>query len=62
LDYFTEDGELEAYYAELGKITPLGRVAEVEEIAAVVVFLASKRASYLTGASIDVDGGLVRYI
>ncbi len=62
LDYFAPDKALEEYYAEIGKITPLGRVAEAEEIAAVVAFLASKRASYLTGTSIDVDGGLARYI
>lgn len=62
LDYFAPDKELEAYYAQLGQITPLGRVGDAEEIAAVVAFLASKRASYITGASIDVDGGLVRYI
>lgn len=62
LDYFAPDAELEAYYAQAGRETPLGRVGEAEEIAAVVTFLASKRASYITGASIDVDGGLVRYI
>ncbi|MDE2890461.1 MAG: SDR family oxidoreductase [Gemmatimonadota bacterium] len=62
LDYFAPDAELEAYYAQAGRETPLGRVGEAEEIAAVVTFLASKRASYVTGASIDVDGGLVRYI
>ena len=62
LDYFAPDAELESYYEEVSRETPLGRVAEAEEIAAVVAFLASRRASYVTGASIDVDGGLVRYI
>jgi 3-oxoacyl-[acyl-carrier protein] reductase len=41
---------------------PLGRLAEVEEFASVVAFLASERASYLTGVSLAVDGGLVRCI
>ncbi len=62
LDYFAPDAELEEYYAQASRETPLGRVGEADEIAAVVTFLASKRASYITGASIDVDGGLVRYI
>jgi NAD(P)-dependent dehydrogenase (short-subunit alcohol dehydrogenase family) len=62
LEYFAPDQSLDAYYVEVARETPLRRVAEPEEIAAVVAFLAGKRASYVTGASIDVDGGLGRYI
>jgi NAD(P)-dependent dehydrogenase (short-subunit alcohol dehydrogenase family) len=42
---------------QLGKTTLLGRGAEVEEIAEVIAFLASDKASYVTGATLAVDGG-----
>ncbi len=42
---------------QLGKTTLLGRGARVEEIAEVIAFLASDKASYLTGATVAADGG-----
>jgi NAD(P)-dependent dehydrogenase (short-subunit alcohol dehydrogenase family) len=41
---------------------PLGRFGTVDEVSGIVAFLASDRASYLTGTSIDVAGGMGKYI
>ena len=51
--------EEEVYKAWEERI-PLGRLAQSEEIANLVVFLASEKASYITGTTIQVDGGLVK--
>jgi 3-oxoacyl-[acyl-carrier protein] reductase len=49
-----------AYVEERSREFPLGRIARPEEVADVVCFLASARASYLSGITITVDGGITR--
>ena len=44
--------------AEVLAATPLGRLAELEEVVAPALFLASDEASYVTGAALVVDGGM----
>jgi 3-oxoacyl-[acyl-carrier protein] reductase len=43
------------------RATPLGRIAEPEEIAGTVVFLASDHAKFITGATINISGGFLMY-
>jgi len=52
----------EEILVEMAKRIPLNRLARPEEIASVVVFLASKQASYVTGVTIQVDGGYVKSV
>ena len=53
---------LEDAYAKWEREIPLGRLGEPREFAALAAFLASERASYITGSSIAVDGGWIRSI
>ena len=53
------DLSLDEFYAQTARArgVPLGRIAETEEAGDVIAFLASERASYLTGIAINIDGG-----
>ena len=51
---------LEDIQAESRAQIPMGRYGDVEEFAAVAAFLASERASYVTGVGLAVDGGMIR--
>jgi len=52
----TPEAVIKGWEAEI----PMGRLGKPEELADLVVFLASERAGYLTGATIQVDGGYYR--
>ena len=51
------DLTLDQFYADMGGRVPLGRVGEGAEAGDVIAFLASDRASYLTGIAVNIDGG-----
>lgn len=57
-----QGGDRDEVLAKVGAGRPLGRLALPEEIAAVIVFLCSDRASYVTGAAWSADGGTVPII
>jgi NAD(P)-dependent dehydrogenase (short-subunit alcohol dehydrogenase family) len=57
-----QPGTRDEVLAKVGAGRPLGRLAEPGEIASVVVFLCSERASYVTGAAWSADGGTVPVI
>jgi NAD(P)-dependent dehydrogenase (short-subunit alcohol dehydrogenase family) len=57
-----QQGEREQVLEKVGAGRPLGRLARPDEIAAVIAFLCSERASYVTGAAWSADGGTVPII
>jgi NAD(P)-dependent dehydrogenase (short-subunit alcohol dehydrogenase family) len=57
-----QQGNREEVLAKVGAGRPLGRLAQPDEVAAVIVFLLSERASYVTGAAWSADGGTVQII
>lgn len=52
------DQSMDQFYAEMAQRIPLKRVGEAEEYADLVAFLCSKNGSYITGTSVNLDGGL----
>ena len=57
-----QQGDRDEVLARVGAGRPLGRLARPDEIASVIVFLCSERASYVTGAAWSADGGTVPII
>ena len=52
------NASVDAMYEEMGTKIPLGRMGSAEEFANVALFLASDAGTYVTGTSINVDGGM----
>lgn len=54
-----QDGDVDAFLADVAAESPNGRIASPEDIAALVLFLASDAARHITGTAIPIDGGLM---
>jgi NAD(P)-dependent dehydrogenase (short-subunit alcohol dehydrogenase family) len=58
-DLFKGEKSVEETVEDWGRMHPVGRVASAEEVAEVIAFLASERASFVTGGEYKVDGGML---
>ncbi len=54
------DNTVDEVFSGMAQTIPMQRIGTPREFAALVGFLASERASYITGVSIPVDGGVVK--
>jgi NAD(P)-dependent dehydrogenase (short-subunit alcohol dehydrogenase family) len=61
-ELFAQAGEADRLMAKWGGMHPMGRVADAEEVAEAVWFLASPQSSFITGSELRVDGGLLAAI
>jgi NAD(P)-dependent dehydrogenase (short-subunit alcohol dehydrogenase family) len=57
-DVFKDDKTVEQVVDSWGQMHPLGRVAKIEEVAELIAFLSSDRASFITGGEYKIDGGM----
>lgn len=55
-------GTVREFYQNIEKLIPMGRLGRPEEIASAAVFLCSEAASYVTGVTLQVDGGYIKSI
>lgn len=56
-DLFKGDNDQQQVIQSWGKMHPMGRVGKVEEVAELIYFLVSDRASFITGTEVKIDGG-----
>ena len=55
----SDDATVQAWYAERAKSVPMGRMGTMDEISAVIEFLASDAGAFITGQVINVNGGML---